>query len=143
MNPAKTPRQLGSDKSIEKDIKALKLTAPRVTPADIEANIEAEYFFTAMDGVVVAAALQNPPPEHMKSLEVLTFCVLVLKNGFTVVGKSAPASPENFDPEIGRRIACQNARQEIWPLMGYELKERLHRKAVALAKGSTPLRGGE
>jgi hypothetical protein len=58
-------------------------------------------------------------------LALLTFCVLVLQNGFTVTGESACASPENYDAEIGRRIARENAVQKIWALMGYALKERL------------------
>ncbi len=57
---------------------------------------------------------------------MLTFCVLVLRNGFTVTGESACASPENFDAEIGRKIARENAVQKIWPLMGYALKQKLH-----------------
>ncbi|MBN0315192.1 hypothetical protein JTM73_33600, partial [Pseudomonas aeruginosa] len=59
------------------------------------------------------------------SLGLLTFCVLVLRNGFTVTGESACASPENFDAEIGRKIARQNAVTKIWPLMGYELRSKL------------------
>ena len=65
-------------------------------------------------------------PEVLKpSLNLLTFCVLVLRNGFTVTGESACASPENFDAEIGRQIARQKAVDKIWPLMGYHLKQRL------------------
>ncbi len=59
------------------------------------------------------------------SLKLLTFCVLVLRNGFTVTGESACASPENFDAEIGRKIARQNAVAKVWPLMGYALKNKL------------------
>ena len=51
--------------------------------------------------------------------------MLVLKNGYTVTGEAACASPENFDAEIGRNIARQNAEQKIWPLMGYALKEKI------------------
>ena len=70
---------------------------------------------------------ETPMPDNsdLKPLELLTFCVLVLKNGFTVTGESACASPENFDAELGRKIARQNAVQKIWPLMGYALKGRL------------------
>lgn len=103
--------------AIEAMIQMKGLTAPRVTPSDIEANIGCEYFFTA------ASATQNCP-QH-ESLGLLTFCVLVLKNGFTVTGESACASPENFDAELGFKIARQNAVAKIWPLMGYALKERL------------------
>ena len=59
------------------------------------------------------------------ALRLLTFCVLVLKSGFTVTGESACASPENFDAELGRKIARTNAVAKVWPLMGYALKERL------------------
>ena len=61
-------------------------------------------------------------------LRLLTFCVLVLRNGFTVTGESACASPENFDAEIGRNVARANAVQKIWPLMGYELRSQLANK---------------
>ena len=57
--------------------------------------------------------------------KLLTFCVLVLRNGFTVTGESACASPENFDAEVGRKIARANAVNKVWPLMGYELKSKL------------------
>jgi hypothetical protein len=70
------------------------------------------------------------PAGRARSLDLLTFCVLVLRNGFTVTGESACASPENFDPEIGRKIARKNAVAKIWPLMGYELKCRLDREAA-------------
>lgn len=116
-----------SDQAIEQEIQAKGLTAPRVTPADIEANIASEYYFTAAEGVCgtmdeESTAQSHPCPD---ALEWLTFCVLVLKNGFTVTGESACASPENFDAEIGSKIARQNAVAKIWPLMGYELKSRL------------------
>jgi N4 Gp49/Sf6 Gp66 family protein len=108
-----------TDTAIESEIQAKGLTAPRVTPADIEANIAAEYCFTGGD----AAGSVNAPA-HM-SLHLLTFCVLVLRNGFTVTGESACASPENFDAELGRKIARGNAIAKIWPLMGYALKSKL------------------
>ncbi len=110
-----------SDQSIEQQIQAKGLTAPRVTPADIEANIKQEYYFTAGDGFCGATGGEVYP----SILGLLTFCVLELQNGFTVTGESACASPANFDAEIGRKIARQNAVQKIWPLMGYELKSKL------------------
>ena len=116
MNRITSPRPV-TDETIEAEIVAKGLTAPRVTPADIEANIACEYTFTAAQAVVGG-------PVH-ESLGLLTFCVLVLNNGFTVTGESACASPENFDADIGRKIARANAVQKIWPLMGYALKQKL------------------
>ena len=58
-------------------------------------------------------------------LELLTFCVLVLRNGFTVTGESACVSPENFNAEVGRKVARENAIDKVWPLMGYALKSQL------------------
>ena len=130
-----------TDETIEQEIQAKGLTAPRVTPADIEANIASEHYFTAGEGVIGAFAAGEfdshgsdvvilrrdiASTEVLKpSLNLLTFCVLVLRNGFTVTGESACASTENFDAEIGRKIARQNAVQKIWPLMGYELRTKL------------------
>lgn len=130
-----------SDQEIEKEIQAKGLTAPRVTPQDIENNIKSEHYFTAEHGQLgyehaVLLGWQEPDPTNPKhwsgtgplpeSLGLLTFCVLVLRNGFTVTGESACASPENFDEALGRKIARQNAIEKIWPLMGYELKQRLY-----------------
>ena len=100
--------------------------APRITPADVEANIAGEFYFTAADGVYSATGvIAESMPKFCKPLSMLTFCVLVLRNGYTVTGESACASPENFNADIGRRIARENAVNKIWPLMGYELKNRL------------------
>lgn len=114
-----------TDETIETEIIAKGLTAPRVTPADIEANIAKEHYFTAADGVRGVSRAEGVLYAYSSSLELLTFCVLVLRNGFTVTGESACASPENFDAEIGRKIARANAVQKIWPLMGYELRSKL------------------
>lgn len=112
--------------SIEHEIQAKGLNAPRITPAAIEANIYSEHYFTAEEGAIASAgAWHEGKQEIPQVLSLLTFCVLVLRNGFTVTGESACASPENFDAEIGRKIARQNAVEKIWPLMGYELKSKL------------------
>lgn len=118
-----------SEQSIEQDIQAAGKTAPRITPSHIDSIITSEHYFTAYDGR--CGALQNgadiPAVEldDANQLRLLTFCVLVLANGFTVTGESACASPENFDPEIGKKIARDNARNKIWPLEGYLLKQQL------------------
>jgi hypothetical protein len=119
----------------EQEIAAVS-TAPRVTQDDIAANIASEHYFTAAEGAASKYILNregvadNPgeaPSEFsFTQLGLLTFCVLVLKNGFTVTGESACASPENFDAEIGRKVARANAVQKMWPLMGYALKQDLH-----------------
>ena len=112
--------------SLEREIQAKADKAPRVTPSDIEAEIVSEHYFTAADGARMSPH-GNHPVQDMNTgvLGLLTFCVLVLKNGFTVTGESACAIPENFDAEIGRNIARQNAVSKVWPLLGYELKTKL------------------
>jgi hypothetical protein len=102
--------------------------APRITPADIAAAIFSEHYFTGDDGVQGAFNRSDknfgsiPTPA---SLSLLTFCVIVLHNGFTVTGESACASPENFDVGIGQRVARQKAIEKVQSLLGYELKSRL------------------
>lgn len=119
MERIQSPRT--DDSAIEAEIKAKGLTAPRVTPADIEDEIVAQHFFTAAEGSQASTPQQ---PVH-SSLSLLTFCVLVLRNGFTVTGESACASPENFDAEVGRKIARANAVNKVWPLLGFRLRDKL------------------
>lgn len=136
MNHIPSPIPKTTDEWLERDIKAAGADkAPRITPADIEANIASEVYFTADDGMVgkyanrlAAEGVGTYPgdlPKQPSRLRLLTFCVLVLRNGFTVTGESACASPENFNAEIGRKIARQNAVNKVWPLMGYELRSKL------------------
>jgi len=91
---------------IEAEIQAKGLTAPRLTPSHIDAAIASEMY-------------------HVFQGTTLTVCALTLRNGFIVTGESAAASPENFNQEIGRKIARENARNKIWQLEGYLLRERL------------------
>ena len=95
-----------SEQAIEKEIQEKGLNSPRLTPEKIDAVIADEDY-------------------HVFEKTSLTVCCLTLKNGFTVTGESACASPENFNAEIGRKIARENARNKIWQLEGYLLKERL------------------
>lgn len=121
---------MATDAQIESEIQAKGLTAPRVTPQQIEDTIAAQYTFTAYN------ALGDGVP-RVDELKLLTIAVLVLKNGFTVTGESACASPENFDAELGAKIAVQNAKAKIWPLEGYLLKSKLSiNTEVKFATGS-------
>ena len=118
-----------NDNQIEQMIQEKGLTAPRVTPTDVEENIASTFYFTAAQGAEKAARDNGlyaaGTPAEGEALGLLTFCVLILKNGFTVTGESACASPENYDPEIARKIAKENAVKKVWPLMGYHLKQQL------------------
>lgn len=93
-------------------------THPRVTLDNIKDAIAGEYFMTGEQAV-------GPNVPAMEPLSVLTICILVMSNGFTIIGKSAPASPENFDPELGRKFAYEDAIRQAWPLMGFALRDRL------------------
>lgn len=131
MNMAtQTPRS--GDQQIEDEIQRKGKTAPRVTPEHIEAAIASEHYLNA--GECALGDTRDPGPfgepgRDASPLDLLTICVIVLRNGFTVTGESACASPENFDAEIGRKIARQNAVQKIWPLEGYRLKQFLFEKS--------------
>jgi hypothetical protein len=94
-------------------------TAPRVSLKDIEAAIAHRINFNA--GELPSPLL----PDDAESLDVLSICILVMKNGFTVIGKSAPASAENYDMQLGIQFAYEDAVRQLWPLMGYALRDRL------------------
>lgn len=103
-----------NDQTIEQEIQAKGKTAPRITPADIEANI--------VDTEIV---------KHVsKSGQVLRWAILTTRNGYAVVGKpSCSVSSANDDQAIGEKIAAANSRDELWPLMGYALRQVLNDKA--------------
>lgn len=110
--------------STEKECSA-NAVAPRVALSDIEAAIAARYDTTAAKAL--RGVPQNPVRDEavQASLDILSICILVTKNGFTLIGKSAPASAANFNPELGRKLAYEDAIRQLWPLMGYVLRERL------------------
>ncbi len=91
---------------LEKEIREKGLNAPRLNPDMINAAIVSEQY-------------------HVFPGTTMTVCALTLRNGYIVTGESAAASPENFDDDIGRKIARENARNKIWALEGYLLRERL------------------
>ena len=94
-----------NEAAVEAEIQAKNLNAPRLNPAHIDAQIVKD--------------------EYAVFGGVMTVCVMTLANGFMVVGESACASPANFDAELGRKIARDNARNKIWALEGYALRNRL------------------
>lgn len=116
---------MATDAAIEQEIRDKGLVAPRVTPDDVKNEVVGCFFFTAKDGV------KHTEPDDFRyfnaeqQLGLLTFCVLILRNGFTVTGESACASQENFNAELGQKIARQNAEAKIWPLLGFRLRDKL------------------
>lgn len=124
-----------TDQTIEAEIQAKGLTAPRVTPDDIEAHITSEHYFTAGDGFAGSLAsdpIFNSLPDNERvitppaPLDLITICVLITKNGTKLVGvNEGPVSAENFDPELGRKLARQKATDQLWPMLGFALRERL------------------
>ena len=94
------------EKAIEAEIQTKRPPARRIKPGMLDAEIAAEDY-------------------HVFPGSCLTICALTLQNGFVVTGESACAIPANFDAEIGRKIARENARQKLWPLLGFRLRDQL------------------
>lgn len=126
--------------------------APRVTEESLEANIVHEAYFTAYEGVLGEQfnheKSEGPEGDFNThpSLKLLTICVLTTQNGFTFLGQSACASPENFNQDIGRRLARKDAVGQIWSHMGYELRSLLAEQEVFNKffpdQASAPAKGG-
>jgi hypothetical protein len=101
-------------------------TAPRVSLSDIEANISSKHFVRGRDAIGHGGFAMTGLPA---SLSLLTICIVVLTNGFTIIGKSAPADARNFDRDLGQKLAYEDAVRQVWPLMGYELRQQLDQRA--------------
>jgi len=104
---------MNEDNEIENEIVEKGLTAPRVKPNDLEDVIASERY-------------------HVFDGTTFTACLLTLVNGYNVIGESACASPENFNPDIGRKIARKNAVNKIWALEGYLLRQKIHDGTIRL-----------
>jgi len=104
------------EQQIEAEIQAKGLNAPRLTPDMIDATIVSEQY-------------------HVFPDTTMTVCALKLRNGYIVTGESAAASPANFDQAIGRKISRENARNKIWALEGYLLREELSLRDAGIRQG--------
>lgn len=106
-----------TDSDIEQEIQDKGLDAPRITPGHIESLIKYENY-------------------HIFPVSCVTVCCLKLQNGFAVTGESACVHPENFDEDLGRKLARKRAVEKIWELEGYLLKERLYQEQEAFRSGA-------
>lgn len=114
-----------------------RAVAPRVTLEDVNGYISSEHYFTAEEGVIGETFMRGERAGHQPvSLRLLTVCVMVLRNGYTVLGKSACADPDNYAKDIGRELARKDAIGQIWPLLGFELRSKL-----AIVERAGPLGG--
>lgn len=112
----------------------MRFPANRVTPQLIEDQIASEHYFTAFEGVIGNRLAQVDKEKGgfvtdddiPGPLALMTICVVTLKNGWVLLGKSACADPVNFDAAIGRSIAREDAVDQAWPLLGFVLREQLH-----------------
>jgi hypothetical protein len=110
----------------EADLEAAAV-APRVTDAGLEALIKYEFYGRASK--LFAEEAPNGELMEPDCLKTITVCFLVLENGFTVIGTSACASPENYKQELGEAFARADAKRKMWMLEGYALRDRLHAEA--------------
>jgi len=97
------------EENLEKEIQEKGLNAPRLTPSMIDETIVDEAYYVFPNTTT-------------------TICRLTLRNGYSTIGESAAVSLENFNEEIGRKIARENARDKIWTLEGYLLKQNIFKK---------------
>lgn len=113
---------MSNEKQIEQEIQDKGLNAPRLTPDLIDSKVRAIRYLTGDVEPVYAIGDWKSD----KSTPCLTICILTLENGFTVTGESPCASPENYDRLLGEKLAFENARNKIWELEGYLLKQKLY-----------------
>lgn len=127
--------------SLEREIQAKASKGPRVTPFEVEAHIRSEFYFTAEQGVLGESEL-GTRPASWTNLDQVTICVLILTNGTKIVGvNEGPVSRENFKADLGRQYARQKAVDQIWPLLGFRLRDELARPVLTDADAAADLAG--
>lgn len=120
----------------DEDLSARSATAPRVSVDDLRNGVREVWYVNAGDAVEMCAnGGKGVPVGH--PIQLMTLCFLVCDNGFVIVGKSAPASAENFDEEKGRVFAYEDGMRQLWPMRGFALRQRLHDAAQRSASAET------
>jgi hypothetical protein len=112
---------------------------PRVSLEQVLGYIDKVYYVTG-DKLVPSTHKElypnsAPTAHELDQLRIMTVCTMILKNGWIVIGKTAPASPANFNAEIGRKLAYEECVRQIWPLMGFNLKTQLADEEQGRAAG--------
>lgn len=101
------------------DLAGANAKAPRVTLDDIESRMRNVWYTNANNcGPTLVT------PEEVEQLKLTTLCFVLMQNGYLVIGHSTPASPENFDPKLGRQLAYDQCIRQLWPILGYELRSQ-------------------
>ena len=94
----------------------------RVSLDDIKAQIDMVAFSTA-DALIIQRGVTL---KQLEQLKVMTICTMLMKNGWVTIGKSAPADPKSYNPELGQKLAYEDCIRQLWPLMGFNLRTKLH-----------------
>lgn len=94
----------------------------RVSLQDIKDQIALVQYCTA-DWLVTERGITLAQVEQLK---VMTICLVVMKNGWIVIGKTASADPKSYNAELGEKLAYEDCIRQLWPMLGYNLRTRLH-----------------
>ncbi|MFN7152917.1 MAG: Gp49 family protein [Acidovorax sp.] len=130
-----------SDLGLEREIQAKANKGPRVTPADVEAEIAAEFYFTAADGVLGQSEM-GTRSAAWTNLDQVTICTMVLRNGSKVLGVNYGAIDRaQHDAGKGREAARAEAVEKIWELLGFRLRDELARPVLTDSDAAADLAG--
>lgn len=105
--------------------------APKVTPADVEAAIASEHYYTGMNGAngsdaamlkkgLIPSLDGGPPPQ----LAGVMHCTLICKNGQLATGEAFCADLSNPDHEAARKSARRRAFDKLFDMVVYAARER-------------------
>lgn len=107
------------DDQLEAKLRKLGKNAPRVTPSEIDALHSSLKVLTHhFEGTTITVAVAILPHSNFAVAEAM----------------SGSISKENFDAGIGVEVATKKvlamARDKLWELEGYLLRDRIHRAAA-------------
>lgn len=98
----------------------------KVTMADLEAQVKSQFFFTARDGVY----RNEMAGSDAAALSHVMICVLILHNGLKLVGvNTGSVDPRDYNADMAMKMARADAINQLWPMLGFQLKEQLYMEA--------------
>ena len=121
-DPAQRQRATGQHETDAKRAERIGMSSLRMTD-DASRQVQKTPHRVSLDSII--ARIEHIDYINPERHPHMTIALLTVSNGYIIVGKSVPADPQNFDPDLGKKFAYEDGIRQLWPLEAYLLREKL------------------